>query len=481
MSITKHYSSYFNLVGETLFHKSWGKGIVEAFDNSKLIVCFENTEYGKKVATFQFPDAFSNGFLTTNNIDFKHQIDQLIEATKCVICGRCDVKTEIIDNIRICPKCKTEKTQTCYLCKKIYNKSLGFTMFSHDHYYRETHSICPDCANKKTFICQECTHRLHNKYKSPYLYKNHVLCIDCFENVAKACHFCNHVFSIDDAYTLYDNEDNSVDVCNQCVPKHTFKCSCCGDITLNELKVTSKFIADDENICPNCVNTCAVCNEKIKLSSSFSSFDKHYCKECWSKYMKKCSICGDEFVSEASSFCPECEKSKEYIKRLQTMDFCSVPYKKLSYYSLEYINRCDLFTNLFINCTDHPAYQNKKTEIDPCNFIVLDIFGKKVVITYLNKNIYGDNRFSLNLTMTQFRSRKGKSEVYKTLNAWLPTSENILTTAVGSMHILNYPILLRVQTEFDKIYGKEWNGPDDYIEIGNYGDTTDFYMIGVIS
>ena len=65
MSITKHYSSYFNLVGETLFHKSWGKGIVEAFDNSKLIVCFENTEYGKKVATFQFPDAFSN-FINSN-------------------------------------------------------------------------------------------------------------------------------------------------------------------------------------------------------------------------------------------------------------------------------------------------------------------------------------------------------------------------------------------------------------------------------
>ena len=26
--------------------------------------------------------------------------------------------------------------------------------------------------------------------------------------------------------------------------------------------------------------------------------------------------------------------------------------------------------------------------------------------------------------------------------------------------------------------GKQWNGPYDYIEIGNYGDTKSFYIIG---
>lgn len=41
--------------------------------------------------------------------------------------------------------------------------------------------------------------------------------------------------------------------------------------------------------------------------------------------------------------------------------------------------------------------------------------------------------------------------------------------------------ILRVQTDYDKNYGKEWCGPGDYIESGNnYGDTTDFYIIGVI-
>ena len=31
-----------------------------------------------------------------------------------------------------------------------------------------------------------------------------------------------------------------------------------------------------------------------------------------------------------------------------------------------------------------------------------------------------------------------------------------------------------------KIYGKEWNGPYHYTEIGNYGDTTNFYIIGLL-
>ena len=82
--------------------------------------------------------------------------------------------------------------------------------------------------------------------------------------------------------------------------------------------------------------------------------------------------------------------------------------------------------------------------------------------------------------MTEFRSRKGKLQVYDAIKRWEPTSTSKIDSAAGKMHIINYPILLRVQTEYDKIYGKEWNGPDDYIEIGNYGDTTNFYIIGII-
>ena len=68
--------------------------------------------------------------------------------------------------------------------------------------------------------------------------------------------------------------------------------------------------------------------------------------------------------------------------------------------------------------------------------------------------------------------------VYENIKKWMPTSTKTISTSAGEMTILNYPVLLRVQTEYDKIYGKEWNGPDDYIEIGNYGDTTNFFIIG---
>ena len=152
----------------------------------------------------------------------------------------------------------------------------------------------------------------------------------------------------------------------------------------------------------------------------------------------------------------------------------------MSCYMLENINRCDLFTKLYENCEELSEHKFRNTGESPYHFIVMRIINYNVVITYLPSNVIGKVKHSLNITMTKFRSRKGRLDVHCTINNWDETSEDFLMTSAGKMKILNYPILLRVQTEWDKIYGKEWNGPDDYTEIGNYGDTTKFYIIGFL-
>ena len=82
--------------------------------------------------------------------------------------------------------------------------------------------------------------------------------------------------------------------------------------------------------------------------------------------------------------------------------------------------------------------------------------------------------------MTELRSQKGRFRVHAAISQWLEESDHTLSIHEGEVQLLHYPVLIRAQTKYDKVYGKEWNGPDDYIEIGNYGDTTDFYIIGVL-
>ena len=60
-------------------------------------------------------------------------------------------------------------------------------------------------------------------------------------------------------------------------------------------------------------------------------------------------------------------------------------------------------------------------------------------------------------------------------------AEYFVNTPEGDMAILNNPIKLRVQTDMDRNYGKCWDGQNSYTLIGNYGDTTEFYIIGILN
>ncbi len=146
---------------------------------------------------------------------------------------------------------------------------------------------------------------------------------------------------------------------------------------------------------------------------------------------------------------------KAYQKRLKQIDLVNCSYKYLHHSYLNDINRCKLFTELYEFCIEKDYHVYKKNLSEPFKFIVFDIFGKKAVATYLSKEITGSVRHSENLTMTEFRSRKGKLQVYDAIKRWEPTSTSRIDSAAGKMHIINYPILLRVQTEYDKVYGKE--------------------------
>lgn len=469
-------------IGCKINHKSWGEGIVEKFDNSSLVAHFSKTNTGERSVGFQFPQAFVDGFLFFTDPTLQKYIQQLIAENKCCFCGTIGIQTEVIDGKRVCIKCKKDHMTKCPFCNEVHENGLM------QKYYPDENSIksiliCHECANNHTFVCERCNKRLHINHKVASKVSDKTLCKKCLPNVVRECHFCKNLFDVNKGDTFYDyDEGGTVNVCPDCLATHTFTCTECGYEKLITSRFKSKHITDDCNVCKSCVSKCSICNEFFADSNIVTSFGKDICSHCWDKLKKQCSICNDEFISTSSTdkLCPDCVKMQQYEDRIMNIDFSSFVYKTINYGSLEYIDRCELFTELFIHNTDSPIYSFQKQKSEPLNFIVSNIYGYKVLITYLNHDIVQDVLPSVNITMTEFRSRKGRSKVYRAINRWLPTSTKTVVTPAGEMHIFNYPVLLRVQTKYDKIYGKEWNGPDDYIEIGNYGDTTNFYIVGYL-
>ena len=336
--------------------------------------------------------------------------------------------------------------------------------------------MCSKCSQDNTFVCGKCNTRYLLSEVKKFVFNDKLLCEDCFNDTAKTCYICGKTFDCEKCETVYSGSDE-VDVCYECINKETFVCSSCNYITLKSYIAKSKYISADEKICLDCINHCDVCGEAIRGTKSEWSFNKFYCKDCWTNNKKSCPICDDEFISkDPNDICPDCVDSKEYIERVKQIDFSKHKIKQLRYYGIEYIDRCKVFTNLYMS--NREFLLNSCEEIYQC--LVMDIFGLNVVITYLPNDVIGNVRCLNNITMTEFRKNKVITPLYFKMKKWVPRCDDIVELADEAMVLFKYPILLRVQTEFDKVYGKNWNGPDDYIEIGNYGDTTYFYIIGFI-
>lgn len=470
-----------SIVGCTVVHANWGCGTIVSLNDGVITVRFFHTLQGEKSIRFQFPTAFIQGFLVGADDTSTKRILTALSERKCSIC-ECDaLSTELIDGNRYCPSCKKQHTTLCAYCGEYHNKESFIYIRNRPSSYVRT-PICPNCISSHTFTCDRCHEQHFITHRASKDFNGRTLCTSCFDSVAKICHFCNSAFDLDKGTSIYRYE-GTVHVCPDCKEVETFICSECGDRRLNSNLVDSKYVPADRKVCRSCVESCVICNTSIDTAHTTKAFGKRYCPDCWRKMSVECSCCGDDFVPENTSnqLCPDCIEMEAYISRYEQIHYLSLDYKNISYYYLEQIDRCDLFTNLYRHCSDAIGrYGLAQNTDDPFYFLVMDLYPYKLVISYLSKSVIGKVRYSENVTMTQFRTRKGRMEVRDAIANWADKSTHFLDTTAGKMKMLNYPILLRVQTDFDKHYGKLWNGPDDYIEIGNYGDTTDFYIIGLL-
>ena len=167
---------------------------------------------------------------------------------------------------------------------------------------------------------------------------------------------------------------------------------------------------------------------------------------------------------------------------MKSIDFSTQSHKTIDDSFLEYLSSRQLFTKLYENCVSLGSNELLQHNThNSFHFLKMSIPGYDIVITYLNRNISKKVKYSTDLTTIELRSRRGKRKVFSAIRKCENSSLFHVETSAGTMKILNYPIQLRVKTEYNRIYDKESNSPDRYTNLlGNHSDTTDFYIIGII-
>ena len=470
------------LIGQCVKHIAWGTGIIQHMGENTIVVEFPDRIDGPSDVKFQFPDSFEKGFLSTEDHNLREYIATLADERTCSICGANGVQTKLIDGKRHCRRCEEQYTVYCPVCKKNHIKD-KITFIDKYGGFLDRILLCSDCASEKSFTCDSCKGRFLMQYQASK-YRDRTLCKRCYTAAMSECRYCGEVFDREFGKFAY-MESGFTYVCSKCAEQHTFVCSSCNNRKVNEVMAESKYLRKGKNLCQKCVAYCQSCGEALEKENAVNVYSETYCGDCWNKKSRECTICGERFVEkEESECCPDCVEMKAYIERLRKIDWLSAKAKFVDYSMLENVDRCQLFTNMFVHCMGkyHPEqrwYYNELSE--PVHLLVLKLYGWRIVTTYLPQSVFGKVKPSEILTLTHFRSRKGRVEVSKAIDMWLDKSIERLHTGVGEVILLDYPVRLRTQTAFDKIYGKQWNGPDDYIEIGNYGDTTNFYMIGIVA
>ena len=469
-----------NIIGCKVVHAKWGIGVIESIAENIMCVHFPESPDGDLTKNFIFPNAIKDKHIVGYDSHVNLLINELIRERKCSICGRQALGLVNVDGRFYCSTCKKTFTGTCCSCGIPHYRLDMESVYDSVDTIR-TELICQECIPQKSFKCQKCDSRYLNKNHARGKWASSDMCIVCAEEIEKRCHYCDTIFEGDLGESFF-LDDEIVYVCPRCLGSKTFECSRCGTRELLENCVDTKYVPSSKLICDTCVTNCSLCNEAIVNETERSAFGKYFCPECWETKVQHCSICSCAYYPETPEIklCPDCVEMEAYKSRLKNVNYLSNEYQKIWYYQLADLDRCKLFTDLYINCKYKMGSIFSFEPDNPYYFIVLDFAWYKVAVTYLSNEVIGKNRDSANVTMTQFLRKNGARKARLAIERWKEHSFSYMDTTAGKMRILNHPVRLRVQTGFDKNYGKRWNGPDDYIEIGNYGDTTDFYIVGVI-
>ena len=324
----------------------------------------------------------------------------------------------------------------------------------------------------KSHICDHCNQFYDEITNSGVLH----LCNECSKKYIE-CKSCKKRF-------FCENDSLTNPLCDKCHKKRYFVCSVCGKEYLNASKLKSPYVKDRDNICLSCAEDkyyrckkCGVaCEEKyVHLVHFAADMYNGLCPRCEEKYLGKCTKCGKEFILQKTNlkeqFCSSCSRTLKYHRYLDSLDISKYKCESITLNELKKMRTRLLMSRLKHCMFSFPEHFNHNVEHFDC-LIIKDYDTDYLVIYNLPDEFKGISRAGY--TMTELK-KEGWSILLE-----INKSPIYYSAFNDKISFLDVPIDIYAQTFDDMNYGNIWHG-DDLVEEGNqYGDTSTFYLIGII-
>ena len=407
-----------DILGSHVLHKTFGRGEIVGLQDNRILVVFNNTKAGIRKSIFLLPESFLgvSPFLQAEE-------DTLASYINGVVFGEF----------------------TCHFCKKQVSAKV---LLNEKH-------LCSECS-KYASICKSCGSLVDTR-SSKYTTNHGRLCMDCYSKLYFSCCICGNTYE----RGLHN-------------PAH------------------GKSIPENEKWCYSCalnneLMLCRGCNLFFSMDSLTRVEGIEYCDSCLSNFTAICSKCGVRTVCSDKStkpvLCRSCAKISQYKEIFANIDFTKLRVCRENVYSLEKNPTTVTMTMLHSSKWLNEVVHGDKKPPDRPYYDVLLISGLYYYPDMELVVIYGDCIRHLipgafkSSTMTVFKQER------IAMNLLYMKHDILQSTKCSDGRIFELwqsPFRLRAKTDYDTFYGKEWHGRYLVYEGNNYGDTSDFYVIGML-
>lgn len=326
--------------------------------------------------------------------------------------------------------------------------------------------------------CQKCGRIVgRSKLKE---YEGILCCPQCYP-VLKTCDYCHRSFLADDIIGMY-----KVKVCKHCYSKHFYKCKECGnDVDLHNKMQYEYFDKMLENqLCSYCtqdlLSYCACCDkyvdsELINLGDTYA-----VCKECYDNKRYQCEECGSlvRYFNRVEGLCSRCWHARFYVDDVVSFFEQDLEVVQYSFSQIKEMRHEDLMGNLRVG--ERWISRTEKVPFDVLQIVLTEWPLRICLIVNEHISSHAEEARIGSCTMTEFKknyalfwriNRQKHNEIIRSI----PLDDN------KELKIYKYPIYLRAMTSLDKDYRKEWHNDVLVYEGNNFGDTSDFYVVGEIN
>ena len=311
-----------------------------------------------------------------------------------------------------------------------------------------------ECGNDN--ICDRCKEYSKDIKK----YGSKKLCVTCVSEMVK-CDCCNELFEKNECIVVKGNKN----ICKECLEKFYDKCSICDEYYEKEDLISTSYANEGKPICELCADDeyywCNECN--MPVSEEFVKRDDQnyeYCPDCAEKVLHECRICGKQ---TRGTLCYECFCKQDYDEYIKQFDLKNKEYEVYNFYTYQNKPSIKLMSRL----------QDKRyCELSSSKYmdvLFIELFGYYFIIqrnTFMR--IYYFVRGKMKASLFK---QKGSARLINLSDG------DVYDRKIVSDKDRNYEICflekifkLRAQTVSDTCYDYEHE----------YGETTDFYIIGYI-